>query len=679
MRVYRSFLLLTALTLLVCAFQAAAFAEIKMPTWPQTFSIENGESFSIGVPVTQPGTITVSLTWQGGPLTAVLKDSTGKPLVNPTRLPGTSAEVDYAIKEADLQRGTLWIVSLSGPQRAKITGQITMTFPEIDMVKAETATRSLVRPTTKRNETQIAASNLRAIQAFTQKQVAFVKARETDLAAMSAVTQSFVTALPKQPVGISKTDLGSLRIPAPATKAGAKTPVALADFDITTLQFAPASLSSVSPTTGKPGTTVVLTGRNLLPDQFFNTAGASISTYWTGAMFKIAQNVEKPAKLLNARKNADGTISMDAAVPNTVGLVDVYNGTVCLYDSSVKTNTVSFRFQPSGLPTITSAAPSILGPGDRLAIQGNFFSRDDKAYIDMGNGDVEIPISYYSDKKVWVDIPTYTSKTTTSRRLYIMHQFSYGWNGGAPYWVKLFPTEVTINAVNYVSGPTMISTNPQGQPGDPIVITGAGFSNPKVHFIVSEGIDKVGNIESSDDGTIRTSVPDVTGVPGDYAGSVYVIGDNNRKSNVVNFTFHPTMDYQMIDLYLLRPDKGLDEISFSKKTEGDYFSLDEELNPDYSTNPNKYVAHKLNGRHFAELCWGFKGDDLFYLTKRLNNNWKVSYIDLTFESGGARLDDYSPGTDSPYAKVHWWVEACSYVDYYISWHIQGPKGTSYYY
>lgn len=125
------------------------------------------------------------------------------------------------------------------------------------------------------------------------------------------------------------------------------------------------------------------------------------------------------------------------------------------------------------------------------------------------------PISYYSDKQISITVPTYTSKTSNSRRIYVMHQFSYGWDGGAPVWVTLSPTETTIDAVYYTSGSTMISTSPQGQPGDPIVITGTGFVNPKVHFIVSKGVDKLGDIEFSDDGTIRTSVPDVTGVPGD--------------------------------------------------------------------------------------------------------------------------------------------------------------------
>ncbi|MCX6377240.1 MAG: hypothetical protein NTU88_14615, partial [Armatimonadetes bacterium] len=250
MRVHRSFLLLTALALLVCAFQATAFAEIKMPTWPQTFSIENGESFSLSVPVTQPGTITVSLTWQGGPLTAVLKDSTGKPLVNPTTLPGTSAKVDYAIKEADLQRGTLWIVSLSGPPRAKITGQITITYPQIDMAKAEAATRRLVLPAEKPNQSQTAAGNLRAIRTFTQKRDAFVKARETNLAAMRAVTQSFLKTLPKQMVVRSKAEPDTLSTSARSTTAGTQAPVAQASFEIATLGYAPASLSSVSPTKG---------------------------------------------------------------------------------------------------------------------------------------------------------------------------------------------------------------------------------------------------------------------------------------------------------------------------------------------------------------------------------------------------------------------------------------------
>jgi hypothetical protein len=95
-------------------------------------------------------------------------------------------------------------------------------------------------------------------------------------------------------------------------------------------------------------------------------------------------------------------------------------------------------------------------------------------------------------------------------------------------------------------------------------------------------------------------------------------------------------------------------------------------------HPNQYIANQMVGHHTGELLWGFKGNGYYYQPKRLKNNWKVDYIDLTVEDGGARLDGSSIGTDSPYAMVHWWVEACSFCSYYVSWHIKGPKGCSYY-
>jgi hypothetical protein len=534
------------------------------------------------------------------------------------------------------------------------------------MVKAEAATRNLVRPATKLNDTQIAASNLRAVKAFTQKRDIFLQARQAKLASMTAVTQIFINSKLKQStVGGSGTQSGPLGTRSMKQQTGS---VALA-VDIAHLSLAPVVLTSVSPTKAKTGVTVVLTGQNLLPDKFFTTANASISTYWAGAMFTVAANVQKSGKLLAARKNADGTVSIDAVVPTTTGLVDAYNGNVCLYNGADKTNILSFRYESSGPPTITSTEPSILGPGDDLTIKGLFFSRDDKAYIDMGSGDVEIPITYYTDKQVFVSIPTYTSRTTNSRRFYIVHQFPYGWDGGPARWVTLRPTEVTIDSVFYTSGSTMISTNPQGQPGDPIVIAGVGFVNPKVHFIVANGVDKLGVVDFSNDSTIRTSVPVVTGVAGDYAGSVYVTCDINRKSNLVNFTFHPTIDYQMIDLYKFRPD-SLGDMSFSTKP-GWWAIL-----PDDTTTP--WISNILAGNHSGELLWGYRSDDIYFQTKRLKNNWKVSYIDLTIRCGGSRLDDSRLGTDSPYAKVHWWVEMLSYCEYFVSWHIQGPKGTTYY-
>lgn len=676
MRVQRYFFLLAVLAFVFCFSEGVALAILKMPAWPQAFSIGKDETFSISVPVTQPGTITVSLTWQGGPLMAAIKDQKGAQLMTPAVLPGTSMKADYVIKPTDLRRGVLWTLTLSSPQNVPITGQITMAYPAVDMAKANAAVSSLLPIESKPNNTKMAAFNLHARQAFELKRNDFLRARQVKLDSMNAVTRSYTssttssTRQSKFSVGSSGSSIAGTRITKPVSSLA---PV-LSNIDISKLTYAPAQLNSVSPTKGKPYAIVVLTGANLLPDKFFTTANASIATYWDGAMFTVAPNNQKVGKLSNARKNADGTISIDAQVPAATGLVDEYNGNVCLYSTGNKTNTVSFKYQPSGLPTITSWEPNLLGPNDDLVLHGIFFSRDDKAYIDMGNGDVEVPISYWSDKQVSVTIPNYTSKTQNTRRFYIVHQYSYGWDGGAPIWVPTRPTEATITSVSYVSGTTMVSTNPQGQPGDPIVIQGEGFSNPKVHFIIANGMDKVADIQFSDGNTIRTSVPDVTGVANDYAGSVYVMCDGNRKSNLVGFTFHPTKDYQMIDLYKFRPD-GYGNISFSEKAMSNYYMMIPDTDPN---NPKNYIANILAGHHTGELLWGFKDDDIYFQTKRLKNNWKVSYIDLTHEDGGSRLDGSSYGTDSPYAKVHWWVDLCSFCDYYLTWHVEGPKGTTYY-
>ncbi len=678
MRIQSFITLITIIAFCICA-SGAAFA-LNMPTWPQAFSIEKGETFSIAVPVTQPGTISVSMTWQGGPLTAVVKDQKGVPLMNPTTLPGNSVKADYVIKPADLQRGTLWTLTLSGPPTAKITGQVTITFPPVDMAKADAATRSLAPSTSQPTEQQLKGKNPAANARFLAKRDAFLKARQARVLQMTTIAQNFAKSMPKQATAPAKPgankSVGSKTITPTQAGPGSAIQQALPNIDIGKLVLTPAAaLTSVSPATGKTGAKVVITGTNLLPEKFFTTAGSSISTYWQGAMFKVAANLERPGGLLNPRKNADGTQSIDATVPTTTGLIDPYNGNVCLYNSTTKTNTLAFRYEPTGKPTIQSFEPSVAGPYDDIVLHGIFFSRDDKAYLDLGNGDVEVPITYYNNKQIAVTVPNYTSRTSNPRRLSVVHQFPSGPDGGDPVWVTLKATEITIDALYYPSGSTMVSTNPQGQPGDPIIISGNGFVNPKVHFIVAPGVDKLATIDFWDGTTIRTSVPDVTGLANDYAGSVYVICDGNKKSNLMNFTFHPTIDYKMINLYKFRPD-GTGNISFSQKAMNNYYMFVPDDNPDYPGSSNdKYIATMMAGHHVGELLWGFKDDDYYYQTKRLKNNWKVSWIDF---SGQGRLEDSRPGTDSPYVKIHWWVDLCSFCDYYVSWHIQGPKGTSYY-
>ncbi len=200
----------------------------------------------------------------------------------------------------------------------------------------------------------------------------------------------------------------------------------------------------------------------------------------------------------------------------------------------------------------------------------------------------------------------------------------------------------------------------QGQPGDPILITGSGFSNGgEVHFVVNPGRDLVAPVQVWTDGQIFATVPDIAGVLS-YNGIVYILrGSDQVKTNLVPWRFNPALELREVRWTTDRQVK---------------FPVEERA---------PTVRHG-NGNPF----WGFKDDDEFFLSTRLKNAWLVDDVGVTCSvawgngmcDGNAYVIDSRRGTDSPYLKVHWWVPASfggyKYTYYTYVVRIVGPKGVS---
>ena len=228
-----------------------------------------------------------------------------------------------------------------------------------------------------------------------------------------------------------------------------------------------------------------------------------------------------------------------------------------------------------------------------------------------------------------------------------------------------------IQGVGSTAGPQSVMPNPaiaslsvtQGQPGDPILINGSGFSNGggEVHFIVNPGKDLVAPVQVWTDSQIFVTVPDIAGVL-TYGGIVYVVrGSDQVKTNLVPWRFNPTQELRearwTTDRRLKFPVDG--EAAYRPTT----------------------IAHG-NGNPF----WGFKDDDEFFITTRLKNAWLADDVGVTCAvawgngmcDGNAYAIDSRRGTDSPYLKVHWWLPAAfggyKYTFYTYVVRIIGPKG-----
>ncbi len=204
----------------------------------------------------------------------------------------------------------------------------------------------------------------------------------------------------------------------------------------------------------------------------------------------------------------------------------------------------------------------------------------------------------------------------------------------------------------------------QGQPGDPVMITGSGFSGDggEVHFLIGPGKDRVapaGVIWRNDQ--IFATVPDASGVLG-FNGTVYVVRASDKKmSNFVAFRFNPALELREIrattDRVLTWP-------------------------VDQGSPPNE--IQRSSGNFLA----GFKDNDVLFGNTRLKNGWVADEAFVycrygagwdNFCDGGAYVWEIKKGTDWPYLNVRWWLAPAPFASYshiYYSFAVRliGPKG-----
>jgi len=197
----------------------------------------------------------------------------------------------------------------------------------------------------------------------------------------------------------------------------------------------------------------------------------------------------------------------------------------------------------------------------------------------------------------------------------------------------------------------------EGQPGDPVTINGSAFGSApgEVHFIVNPGMDVKANADYWGDTQIVISVPSAEKIQA-YNGTVY-IQRGTDKTNAVSFKFNPTLDFVTLTITNDKLIKDPHDASF----ESSY---------------GRAGAHFGSGDFF-----GHKDDDQFFMNTLLKNGWVVDSVNfgVVYISGNANagVSDNRIGTNSPFVKVHWWMDAFSAVTYKLSVTIKGPKGIPY--
>ncbi len=209
----------------------------------------------------------------------------------------------------------------------------------------------------------------------------------------------------------------------------------------------------------------------------------------------------------------------------------------------------------------------------------------------------------------------------------------------------------------------------EGDPGTPVTLSGSDWGDApgEVHFIVGNGRDITAPITYWSAAQIVTEVPYADGVA-QYDGNVYVKRADGAKTPLRAFRFLPLYDVATISLPLTKSgpfDARLAPVTFGM------LSL---------SASDKEVDHLSGG------LFGGKGDDEFYLTSRLKNAWLVANAEMVDWAGRpgpgasptsgawASITDSRLGTDSPYIKVHWWVDGgWASVSYNVRITVQRPK------
>jgi hypothetical protein len=202
----------------------------------------------------------------------------------------------------------------------------------------------------------------------------------------------------------------------------------------------------------------------------------------------------------------------------------------------------------------------------------------------------------------------------------------------------------------------------QGQPGDPVVITGAGFATGgEVHFIINPGQDVVAHVDIWSDTQVFAEVPDASGILG-FNGQAYVIRAGDKvHSNFVPFHFNPGVEFRDLRSTM---DRALQ-------------------NPVMDSPANEILRY--NDNPFT----GFQNNDVLFASAQLKNGWVVEdafvYCEYSRQGynmcfGGAYPLIVPRGSSSLATTVHWWIETApygsgsSFLDYTFAVRIMGPKG-----
>lgn len=249
------------------------------------------------------------------------------------------------------------------------------------------------------------------------------------------------------------------------------------------------------------------------------------------------------------------------------------------------------------------------------------------------------------------------------------------------------------------------------QPGDELMITGNDFGeqspgNKLTMILGADGspyggaaVTLIPTILEWHDWYIRFTVPaDASGIMR-ARGVEWTVtrgsdGVSSAQPQGLGFQFYPAIDLRKLPLpppwgesVVQAPATCLAQLSFTPTGQG--------CASDLSVPHGWFRVGSGAWKVFSSRAdWlGYRGNDRFFLNKKLKNGWKVTKANIDYmnrhtpddhvwcltlaQSGNAYVANSRVGTDSPYIDIRVWLDPYCAISYSLDIWIQGPRGVPY--
>jgi outer membrane protein assembly factor BamB len=122
--------LILSLILLLAVLPSLAAGSDDPTVWPKSFTLKPGQAAQFGALASTSGTVTLTATWQGGPLAIGINDAWGKTILAVPPQAPPSCKATMTVTEEILRHGIQYLLVLSVPETANkpAVGQITVSF-----------------------------------------------------------------------------------------------------------------------------------------------------------------------------------------------------------------------------------------------------------------------------------------------------------------------------------------------------------------------------------------------------------------------------------------------------------------------------------------------------------------------------------------------------------------------